>query len=157
MGKSAGLKPQRTTRIFSSPLGMKERISSMGVLETVRSHLRVLTSRIGKKGSLGDKRLMIPTSIHILFIDEAYTLTPAGKDSDFGKEAVEILLKRMEDKKGQFFVIVAGYPNEMKNFFNSNPGLKSRFTHNFEFEDYQISVLKVRISYEIPRQITLLY
>ena len=74
---------------------------------------------------------------NVLFIDEAYTLTPAGKENDFGKEAVEILLKRMEDKKGEFFVIVAGYPNEMQNFFNSNPGLKSRFTHNFEFEDYQ--------------------
>lgn len=74
---------------------------------------------------------------NVLFIDEAYTLTPPGKENDFGKEAIEILLKRMEDKKGQFFVIVAGYPNEMKNFFSSNPGLKSRFTHYFDFEDYQ--------------------
>ncbi len=74
---------------------------------------------------------------NVLFIDEAYTLTPPGKENDFGTEAIEILLKRMEDKKDQFFVIVAGYPNEMQSFFNSNPGLKSRFTHNFEFEDYQ--------------------
>ncbi len=74
---------------------------------------------------------------NVLFIDEAYTLAPPGKENDFGKEAIEILLKRMEDRKGEFFVIVAGYPNEMKNLFNSNPGLKSRFTHNFDFEDYQ--------------------
>ncbi len=69
-----------------------------------------------------------------LFIDEAYTLSRGS--SDFGQEAIDTLLKRMEDFKGQFIVIVAGYTEEMKKFIESNPGLKSRFTNNFVFEDY---------------------
>jgi len=73
----------------------------------------------------------------ILFIDEAYTLVKkGGSGQDFGQEAIDILLKRMEDKKGEFVVIVAGYPKEMDDFVQSNPGLKSRFNHSFTFEDY---------------------
>ena len=72
----------------------------------------------------------------ILFIDEAYTLKKAGNQQDFGQEAIDVLLKRMEDRKGEFVVICAGYPEEMKLFINSNPGLKSRFNHFFNFADY---------------------
>ncbi|MDH7604792.1 MAG: AAA family ATPase, partial [Melioribacter sp.] len=73
----------------------------------------------------------------VLFIDEAYTLVKKGGSSqDFGQEAIDILLKRMEDRKGEFVVIAAGYTDEMNAFLNSNPGLKSRFTHTFVFEDY---------------------
>ncbi len=72
----------------------------------------------------------------ILFIDEAYTLIKKGGAQDFGQEAIDIILKRMEDRKGEFVVIAAGYPAEMESFLNSNPGLKSRFTHTFVFEDY---------------------
>ena len=72
----------------------------------------------------------------LLFIDEAYMLKKEGNAQDFGQEAIDILLKRMEDSKGEFAVIAAGYPEEMNSFINSNPGLKSRFNHFFNFEDY---------------------
>lgn len=72
----------------------------------------------------------------LLFIDEAYTLKKEGNQQDFGQEAIDILLKRMEDSKGEFVVIAAGYPEEMNAFINSNPGLKSRFNHFFKFDDY---------------------
>ncbi|MEM7038117.1 MAG: AAA family ATPase, partial [Bacteroidota bacterium] len=71
----------------------------------------------------------------VLFIDEAYALSQ-GSANDFGKEAVETILKRMEDKRGEFIVIAAGYPDNMKNFLEANPGLKSRFDKVFHFEDY---------------------
>ena len=72
----------------------------------------------------------------ILFIDEAYTLAPEGVNDSFGKEAIGTLLKRMEDDRGKFMVIAAGYPKEMENFINENPGLKSRFNRYFHLEDY---------------------
>ncbi len=73
----------------------------------------------------------------VLFIDEAYALARSNDDSkDFGREAIEILVKEMSNGKGDMAIIVAGYPKEMKHFINSNPGLRSRFKHFFEFPDY---------------------
>ena len=73
----------------------------------------------------------------ILFIDEAYSLAQGkGSQYDFGGEAIQVLLKRMEDLRGKFGVIVAGYPENMFDFINSNPGLRSRFDKYFVFEDY---------------------
>ena len=74
----------------------------------------------------------------ILFIDEAYTLYDAdgGSGDKYGKEAVEALMKRMEDDKGKFVVIAAGYRKEMTTFMQVNPGLESRFTHRLHIEDY---------------------
>ena len=73
----------------------------------------------------------------VLFIDEAYALARTNDDSkDFGREVIEILMKEMSNGKGDLAVIVAGYPKEMKHFITSNPGLKSRFKHYFEFPDY---------------------
>jgi len=72
----------------------------------------------------------------LLFIDEAYALKKQGNNQDFGQEAIDVIIKRMEESASDFAVIVAGYPEEMNAFINSNPGLKSRFVHTFNFEDY---------------------
>lgn len=71
----------------------------------------------------------------LLFIDEAYTLKSNDTDS-FGAEAIDTLLKRLEDDRGKFICIVAGYTEQMHDFIDSNPGLKSRFTQTIHFDDY---------------------
>ena len=73
----------------------------------------------------------------VLFIDEAYALTGRAGGQDFGDEAVQTLLKRMEDNRGKFFVFVAGYPDNMERFLKANPGLNSRFDKVLKFEDYK--------------------
>ncbi|MCD8201454.1 MAG: AAA family ATPase [Clostridia bacterium] len=70
----------------------------------------------------------------VLFVDEAYSLVKEG--NDFGQEAIDTILLAMENHRDDLVVIVAGYPDLMKGFIDSNPGLKSRFTHYIEFEDY---------------------
>ena len=79
----------------------------------------------------------------VLFIDEAYSLTSGGLN-DFGSEAIEILLKRMEDHRKNLVVVVAGYPDEMEIFIQSNPGLQSRFNRYFEYDHFTvIQLLKI--------------
>ena len=72
----------------------------------------------------------------VLFIDEAYTLSKGGR-SDFGSEAIDTLLKPVEEKRGQFVCILAGYTKEMQDFFASNSGIISRFNKVLEFKDYK--------------------
>ena len=76
----------------------------------------------------------------VLFIDEAYALSQ--KDDTFGQEAIDTILKAMEDNRDDFVVIVAGYTEPMEKFINSNPGLKSRFNKYIEFPDYSVEELE---------------
>ncbi|WP_281887165.1 AAA family ATPase [Paenibacillus sp. YYML68] len=76
----------------------------------------------------------------ILFIDEAYSLARGG-EKDFGKEAIDTLVKAMEDHKNQFILILAGYSDEMEQFLMTNPGLPSRFPIQLDFPDYTVDQL----------------
>lgn len=76
----------------------------------------------------------------VLFIDEAYSLTRGG-EKDFGKEAIDTLVKAQEDYKDQFILILAGYPDEMDHFMAMNPGLPSRFPIQIDFPDYTLDEL----------------
>jgi len=77
----------------------------------------------------------------VLFIDEAYSLSDAFDRDIFGQEAINTLLKRMEDDRDRIIVIAAGYPRPMGKFLRSNPGLESRFTRFIRFEDYEVADL----------------
>ncbi|MBS4217657.1 stage V sporulation protein K [Bacillus sp. FJAT-49711] len=76
----------------------------------------------------------------ILFVDEAYSLGRGG-EKDFGKEAIDTLVKHMEDKQNEFILILAGYSREMEYFLSLNPGLQSRFPLVFHFPDYTVNEL----------------
>lgn len=86
----------------------------------------------------------------ILFIDEAYSLARGG-EKDFGKEAIDTLVKAMEDHKNQFVLILAGYQREMENFLLANPGLRSRFPIHIDFPDYSGDEL-LQIAHMMLRQ-----
>ncbi len=95
----------------------------------------------------------------VLFVDEAYALAGGDQDS-FGLEAINTILKAMEDNREDFVVIVAGYTKPMEDFINSNPGLKSRFNKYIEFSDYSIDELEEifymnckKYDYKVPEDV----
>ena len=77
----------------------------------------------------------------VLFIDEAYSLSRSHDTADFGKEAIDTLVKLMEDNRNDLIIIVAGYSVEMKTFIDANSGLASRFNKYIEFPDYMVDEL----------------
>lgn len=77
----------------------------------------------------------------VLFIDEAYSLVEEGDRANFGKEAIETLLQEAENHRGELVIILAGYPQQMEAFLDSNPGLKSRFPNVIKFPDYSVQEL----------------
>jgi hypothetical protein len=103
------------------------------VVECDRS--RLVAEYVGQTG-VRTNAVMDSALDGILFIDEAYSLAGRGAE-DFGGEAIETLLKRMEDDRDRLIVIVAGYTEPMKQFIASNPGLESRFTNYLNFPDYK--------------------
>ena len=112
-------------------------LSTGQMIETDRSGL--VAGYVGQTAIKTQKKIQEAMG-GVLFIDEAYTLNQ--KDENFGQEAIDTILKAMEDHRDEFVVIVAGYTQLMKEFIESNPGLKSRFNKFFEFPDYTVDELQ---------------
>lgn len=126
-------------RIWGRVLAATGLLPSGHVIETDRSGL--VGQHVGETAQKATE-VIDRAKGGVLFVDEAYSLTPGGPASnDFGSEAIDVLLKRMEDERESFCVIVAGYPREMERFLESNTGLRSRFAQTMTFPNYDATAL----------------
>ncbi len=133
----AGTGKTTVARIVARLYGSMGLLSKGHLVETGRADLVA--------GYVGQTAIKVQEAVEralggVLFIDEAYALAGAGYN-DFGAEAIATLVKLMEDHRSDLAVIVAGYPDEMRTFIDSNPGLRSRFTTYVEFDDYSVDQL----------------
>ena len=126
-------------RLIGRILAALDLLESGHLIETDRSGM--VAGYIGHT-AIQTKQVIESAIGGVLFIDEAYTLWKEDSPWDLGIEAIETLLKEMEDKRDKFCVIIAGYPDEMARLISSNPGLNSRFTRHIRFEDYGFSDLQ---------------
>lgn len=134
---------------------MAKIFKALGILE--KGHI-VETDRQGLiAGFVGQTAIKTANKIDdamggVLFIDEAYSLMKIGASNDFGDEAIQVILKKMEDHRNEFFTIVAGYPNEMEKFLSTNPGLRSRFDHHLNFPDFTTDELTEIAQYFVKQR-----
>jgi len=120
-------------RIIGSILGAMGILAKGHLVETDRSGL---VAEYAGQTAIKTNKKVDEAMDGVLFIDEAYSLTAEGNEDPYGNEAVQSLLKRMEDDRKRIVVILAGYSKRMERLLRSNPGLSSRFNTKLEFEDY---------------------
>jgi len=121
-------------RIYGKMLNSLGLLSKGHIVETDRSGL--IGNYIGQTSNKTNEKIKEALG-GVLFIDEAYSLYKGEhSERDYGREALEIIIKRMEDFRDDLVIIVAGYPKPMKKFLQANEGLKSRFSSFIEFDDY---------------------
>lgn len=131
---SPGTGKTTVARIYGKMLKALGLLKQGHLIETDRAGL--VANYVGQTANKTDEKVKEALG-GVLFIDEAYSLYKGEHAQwDYGSEAIEILMKRMEDNRNNFAVIVAGYPEPMDNFLNSNEGFKSRFVNYIHFEDY---------------------
>lgn len=153
--KKAGLKTDNTQTmhmIFAGNPGTGKTMVARTIadvlynMNVIRTNKLIETDRSGLvAGYVGQTaiktRQVIETALDgVLFIDEAYSLAQGG-ENDFGQEAIDTLVKMMDDNRDRLVVILAGYSDDMKNFLKKNPGLYSRFANIIEFPDYSTEEL----------------
>lgn len=137
-GGNPGTGKTTVARIVGQIYGSMGVLSKGHLIETDRSGL--VAEYAGQTGPKANQKIDEALD-GVLFVDEAYSLVADSGDDPYGREAVQALLKRMEDDRERLVVVLAGYPDEMDRLLKSNPGLSSRFNTKLTFEDYSPGAL----------------